>query len=121
MKRTVDMLMDEHPLISLAASMSLASLVTALLVATVAGLVESVAGHGWVGTTMGVLLGITLVLSLVAMVGVTFFVVRQRASLIDWPLFLAATWLIPYLGISLFLGGANLRRAMIARRRSEAR
>jgi hypothetical protein len=120
MKRSVDMLMDEHPLISRAATISLASLIIAIVVATVAGLVVGAAGDGWVSTTMGVLLGITLVLSLVAMVGATFFVVRQRAALVDGTLFLAVTWLIPYLGISLFLGGAHLRRTMIGRRRSEA-
>jgi hypothetical protein len=120
MKRTVDMLMDEHPLISRAASIALVSMVSALLVATVAGLFDGADGYAWVSTTMGALLGITLVLSLVTMVGATFFVVRQRAALIDWTLFLAVTWLIPYLGISLFLGGANLRRAMTGRRRSDA-
>lgn len=114
MKRAIDLLRDEHPLLSMLASVALLSLIAALLVIGAFSVVlngaEPTPDH-FLSKIIAVLLGTTLVLSLTAMLLGSFFVVQERKNIADWGLFIAITWLIPYVGISVYLGGSNFAKA----------
>jgi hypothetical protein len=113
MKRTVDMLIGEHPLVANLASFALVALILALLAVGAMGLSGSSPDPDHLmSTVIGLLLGATLVMSLVVMASATFFVIKKRHEIIDWGSFLAITWLLPYIGISVYLGGSNLMRVL---------
>lgn len=108
MKRTVDMLIREHALVANFSSLALVVLALSVLAVGLAGL-GGLPGEGDpLNTIIGLLLGTTVVLSLLAMVLATYFVIKKRGDLIDWGLFLAVTWFLPYIGIATYLGGSNL-------------
>lgn len=114
MRRTVDMLVDQHPLIARAASLALLLLVLGIL-AAVAGEAISSFSEGGDAVVVGSLLGATLVLSLAAMIGATYQVIRKRRVLDDWGIFLVITWVLPYVGIAAYLGGTNIRQRFRSR------
>lgn len=107
--KSVDMLMEECRLISNFSSVALISLVLAIIIFSI-DLMASGLGAS-IEVVMGALLGVTLLLSFFAMATSTFHVVRKRKSLEDWKVFLAIVWIIPYFGVSVYLGGANLLAA----------
>src|SRR3989339_1994000 len=114
MKRSVDLLNSEHRFVSALASVSLLSLIVALLVIGVFSIAlngEQPTSDHVLNKVIAALLGITLIFSMAAMFLGSFFVVRARNNLCDWGSFIAIAWLIPYIGISVYLGGANLLRA----------
>lgn len=114
MKRAVDLLKDEHRFVSALASVALLGLVVALLVIgafSVALNGAQPASDHVLNKVIAVLLGVVLIFSMAAMFLGSFFVVRARKNLCDWGSFIAITWLIPYIGISVYLGGSNLLKA----------
>lgn len=110
MKRTVDMLIEEHQVVASFSSIALVSMVLAVLVIGISQLFSGApfdVSHP-IGFIIGLLLGTTLILSLLSMMVATFFVVKARREVSDWGSFLVITWVLPYIGISAYLGGANL-------------
>src|SRR5699024_1753168 len=116
MRSAVDMLVLRHPVISHMASSALIFLAFGGLAAVV-GEAISIVVKGADAIVVGGLLGLTLVLSLAAMVGATYQVVRKRRELDDWGVFLAITWVLPYVGIAAYLGGINITRRLRSRER----
>ena len=106
--RSIEMLLSKHRLISNLSSIALISLFLAILILAASGLDGNGKFSDQVGSIMGLVLGAALVFSLLSMIGATFYVIRHRASLSDWKIFLVIAWLIPYFGVSIYLGGGNL-------------
>jgi len=121
MKRAIDLLTAEHPVVSMLASIALFTLIAALLVVAAFSVVlngaDPGAGHPS-SRVIALLLGVTLVTSLMAMILGSFFVVRERKTVADWGAFIAITWLIPYIGISVYLGGSNFAKVWKGRVKS---
>jgi uncharacterized membrane protein (DUF485 family) len=111
MTRAIDMLLEQHRVVSNISSIALVALVLGMIFVAI----QQAFGSPRIETSVdanalpvGLLLGTTLVLSLLSMVLSTFYVVRRRRDLTDWGVFLAIVWIIPYVGISAYLGGANI-------------
>lgn len=111
MTRAIDMLLEQHRVVSNLSSIALVALVLGMVFVAA----QQVFGSPRIGTgpdavalPVGLLLGTTLVLSLLSMFLATFYVVKGRRDLTDWGVFLAIVWIIPYVGISAYLGGANI-------------
>lgn len=108
MKKSVDVLIERDQFVSGMASAALIFLIIAFIVILVNELMFALPNLELV---MSILFGAVMLMSLVAMIGATFRVVRWRHELVDAYMFLFIVWIIPYLGISIFLGWANLFRA----------
>lgn len=106
--RTIDMLLVKHRLISNLSSIALLFIFVAILILATSGFGNPERFLDQVEGAMGLALGAALVFSFLSMIGSTFYAILHRASLSDWKIFLMVTWLIPYLGVSLYVGGANL-------------
>jgi hypothetical protein len=95
-----------------AASLSVISLVSFLAslaaIAAVGGGDEGTVGEIIIGCVMGVF----LLSSFFAMVMSTIGVVRNRSRLVDWGMFLLFIWLVPYLGITFYVGVVAVRRML---------
>lgn len=109
MKKSVVMLTEKARLISLIASMSLILLVVSLILIIVyefffqSLVLEKILFSAF---------GSVMVMSLVAMIAATYKVVSCRNELGDPYYFLFIIWVVPYVGISVFLGGANILRIL---------
>jgi hypothetical protein len=113
-------LIERHPTIAGLASISL---VTFLIAAVSISLIEAFGLFERIGVERmemfgAVILGSSAIAGFLAMVTATFHLIRARRFLVDWGLFLAICWFIPYLGVALFLGGPNLVRGL--RRRADS-
>lgn len=120
--RTVHFLVAEHRFVANTASLALLSCVAAFaLIAIVGGFGLDQSPDAVLSKIIGALLGGALVPGLFAMVIATWRVLGRRDGLIDWGLFLALVWLAPYLGIAVYLGGANLLHALRVKRSRDGR
>lgn len=119
--RTVDFLVANHRFVANAASLAFLSFVGALaLIALIGGFGLDPNPDALLSRVIGVLLGGAMVPGLFAMVAASWKVLRRREGLIDWGLFLALVWLVPYIGIAVYLGGANLLHALRVKRACDA-
>lgn len=114
-QKTVAMLMGKHRILSCAASVALVLQVLAFAAVGLDYLTQAIAVRPHLERIVGLLLGGALVLSMISMVFCTYHAVRARKHLNDWGLFLLITWIIPYVGISIYLGGANIFYILLAR------
>lgn len=112
MIRAVDMLIDENRVISGISSLALLLFIAALALigyAEVMGIDQAKNTHSLLSSVIGLSLLGVLVLGMFTMMAASWKVLRRRDELLDWGVFLALTWLIPYVGIAVYLGGTNLR------------
>lgn len=120
MKRAIDILLNEHRIVSTSSSVALVSLILAFLAIGSVQLLH-IGGHESLhpaNVFIGLLLGVALVFSLISMITATFAVIRRRRELCDWGSFLIIIWALPYIGISIYLGGSNLIATMQSHRRA---
>lgn len=103
MGKSVELLMSRHKYVSMLAAVSLISIVVSLCLVALSAILELEPQE--IGHVVGSGLGVALVSSLVCMPWATLLVLRSRAELADWGLFLVVVWFIPYFGISFCLGG----------------
>lgn len=107
-QKTVEMLVNEYRFSSCAASTALILAIFALAAVGFDYYAKESSVNPHIEYLVGILLGGTLILSLASMVLSTYHVVRARGRLSDWFPFLLITWALPYVGISIYLGGANI-------------
>lgn len=115
MKRSVDILISNNRFVSNTASCAFVLLICALIIVAIEAATGStdIRVSGVLSITIGTILLIHMICALVTMVAVTWIVLVRRREIVDWGMFLAITWLIPYIGVTTYLGGSNLLRRHI--------
>ena len=109
MMKSAEMLVNNHRVLSGLCSLSLIFFVVAftLILAN-----EYAFAIPAVQAVMALVFGGIMLFSLCGMIAATYYVIRQRAELSDPYMFLAITWILPYLGISILLGWPNIVRVI---------
>ena len=111
MTRAVDLLVYENRFISNISSIALISFMLSIFLATFASMSglddPKYSGHP-ISLTIGITLGVVLILGLLAMVMATWKVLQKKNETEDCGLFLVIVWAIPYVGIAVYLGGKNI-------------
>ncbi len=111
MTRAVNFLVSESRLTSNISSVALISFVLSVLLvvfASVAGLDNPIYVDHPLSILIGVTLAVVLTFGLLAMLMATWIVLQRRNEIDDWAVFLALIWLIPYLGVAVYLGSKNI-------------
>lgn len=104
MEKSVDFLFRKKLACRLSVA-SLCALVVSLLLMAIAGPATEVRA---LELAIASGLGVVLSSSFIAMLLSTVHVAKERRNLTDWGMFLIFIWVIPYMGITLYLGGVSL-------------
>ena len=110
MKRSIDFLIAEKKWISISALISLLFLLPPLLFALFSGAFGAfgVSEGSLLPYFMGICLSGCMIFSIFSMVSSTFFLYSKRNALSDFWLFIFLIWIIPFMGIAFYVGGARL-------------
>ncbi len=104
MEKTVDYLY-RIKWVSYLSVLSLSAFIVSLVLIAIAGPATT---NRQLEMAIGFTLALVLVPSFIAMVAATVYVAKARKSLVDWGMFLIFIWVIPYLGVTLYLGVASV-------------
>ncbi|OEZ02108.1 MULTISPECIES: hypothetical protein [Stenotrophomonas] len=113
MEKSVDLLVRDHQWVAWLSVVSLVSFAASVVTVAIVG--GDTGRHG-LEILAGCMMAVLVTSSFVAMVGATIAVVRNRARLADWGMFLIFIWCVPYLGVTFYLSPVFLMGLL--RRRS---
>jgi hypothetical protein len=118
MIKSIELLLENNRIVSNIATVSLVLIIVSLMLAFFGGAFSStpILVEKPIHTITACFLAMVLALSLYAMIWTTIIILRERSRLNDWGIYLVLIWVIPYFGVSICLGGANLKQLIQTKR-----
>lgn len=112
MIRSIDLLLKRRWLSNLATSALVLLIIAMIAIGSIELFRQSapVNSEGSISIAIGLLLGATLAIGLITMLLATWIILKRRQEVSDFGIFLAITWLLPYIGVITYIGCINVFR-----------